>query len=133
MFNKTVNINHTINLLPLFHIQCTCIIMCTNFGKKRTTFAETTLKNRVDPNSRTRARGRSTKGQGGGQWTIISSPNSVLLFYMLISACVQSFARKRSHLQKLHSNPWNIRTAEEHMPRNTCKISRQQRGMFNKS
>jgi len=33
-----------------------CIIVCTNFDKQRTTFAEVTLKNRMDPSSRTQER-----------------------------------------------------------------------------
>src|SRR6218665_3238278 len=54
MFNKIININHVITkfatLVP--HIR---IIMCTNCGKKRTTFSEVTctLNNRMDPSSLT--------------------------------------------------------------------------------
>src|SRR6218665_547815 len=51
---------------------------------------------------------------------------------MLNRVCVQILARKRPHLQKLHSNLYNIYTTQEHMPRNTCKITGQQRVMFNK-
>jgi len=32
-----------------------CMIMCRNFGKNLTTFAEVTIKTRMDPSSRTRA------------------------------------------------------------------------------
>jgi len=54
MFNKIANINHTITkFAPV--VPYTCALMCTNFGKKRTSFAEVTLKNRMDPSSRTRA------------------------------------------------------------------------------
>src|SRR6218665_97354 len=35
-------------------------------------------------------------------------------------------------VQILESNPWNLHTTQEHMPRNTCKITGQQRAMFNK-
>jgi len=54
MFNKIVNMNHTITKFATV-IPYTCMIMCTKFGKKQTSFAEVTLKNRIDPSSRTRA------------------------------------------------------------------------------
>jgi len=57
MFNKIVNINHTITKFAAI-VPYTCMIMYSNFGKKRTTFAEATLKNRMDPSSQTRACGR---------------------------------------------------------------------------
>ena len=59
--------------------------------------------------------------RGHPQWTIISLPNLLLLFHMLMSM-FQILARKHVHLQNLHSNLWNIHTTQERMPRNTCKI-----------
>jgi len=56
MFNKIVNINSTITkFVVVVPYTCTYMIMCTNLGMKRTSFAEVTLKNRMDPSSRTRA------------------------------------------------------------------------------
>jgi len=56
MFNKIVNINHIITQFATL-VPCTCMIRpkCVNLGKKRTTFAEVTLKIRMDTGSRTRA------------------------------------------------------------------------------
>jgi len=53
MFNKIVNINYIITKIATV-VPYTCMIMCTNFGKKQSTFAEVTLKNRMDPSSQTR-------------------------------------------------------------------------------
>ena len=43
MFNKIININHIITKFATV-VPYTCMIMCTKFGKKRTIFAEVTLK-----------------------------------------------------------------------------------------
>ena len=51
MFNKIVSIIHIITKYATF-VLFMCIIMWTNFGKKWTTFAEVTLKSRMDPSSR---------------------------------------------------------------------------------
>jgi len=63
MFNKIVNIYRTITKFATI-VPHTCLIMCANFDKKRTTFVEVTIQNRMDSSSRTRARGRP---QGGGE------------------------------------------------------------------
>jgi len=63
MLNKIININHTVTKFATV-IPYTFMIMCTNFRQKRTTFAEITLKNRMDPSSRTQARGRPHGGGG---------------------------------------------------------------------
>ena len=54
MFSKIVNINHTTTKFATI-VPYTCVIMRTNFGKKQTTFAEVTLKHRMDPSSQTPA------------------------------------------------------------------------------
>ena len=61
IFNKIININHTITKFATI-APYTCLIMCTNFSKKRTTFAKVTL-NRMNPSFRTVARERP-KGEG---------------------------------------------------------------------
>jgi len=43
MFCKIVNTNYIITKFAAF-VSYTCMIMCKKFGKKRTTFAEVTLK-----------------------------------------------------------------------------------------
>src|SRR6218665_1299839 len=129
MLNKIVNINHTVTKFATI-VPYTCMIMCTNFGKKRT-FAKITLKNRMDPSSRSQACGRIQGG--GGQWTIVSLPNLVPLFHMLICVCAQILGRKRPQLHICRSCTAIRGTfIQEHMPRNTCKITGQQRAMFNK-
>ena len=58
MFNKIVNINHNITKFTSYVtgvVLNTCMIMCTNFGKKRSKFTQISLKNRMDLSSRTRA------------------------------------------------------------------------------
>jgi len=55
MFNKIININHIITKFATVDPStCTCMIMCTTFGKKCTTFAEITLQNWMNQSSLTR-------------------------------------------------------------------------------
>ena len=63
MFNKIININHTIAKYATI-VPYTCIIMCTNVGKKWTTFPEVTLKILMGRSSWTRACGSPQGGKG---------------------------------------------------------------------
>src|SRR6218665_987536 len=63
MFNKIVNTNRTITKFATF-VPYTCMIMCTDFGKKRTSFTEVTLKNLMDQSLWTRACGSPEGGRG---------------------------------------------------------------------
>jgi len=51
MFNKIVNLNHIITKFTAL-VPHSFVIAYSNFVKKRTTFAEVTLKQRMDPCSR---------------------------------------------------------------------------------
>src|SRR6218665_1131777 len=113
MLNKIVNIIRTPTITKFGTIvPYICMIMCTNFGKKRTTFAEITLKSRMYPSSRTRARGRPQEGRGSMNNRIITKFGTVVP-YDYMRTC-PDFGKKTSTFaevtQQSVEHSYNTRT-----------------------